>query len=397
MTAYSVVTDRAPPSRFLREDALVAWLQEFIRFPSEQTNLHEKDPQVLRFIRECAAPLAERLGATCRYDAMGNLIIELGPQSEKSLLFVGYAMTHPRAKMTDPFSGAIIETAKGLAVRGRGVAEQKTALAALFGAMAATLEGRPLKNRLSIVLLTAGETGRHDAISSVMPALECRPQFAIVCIGTSNRVAVGNKGRIDFDVIVRGKTAHSSTPWQGVNAIIGAQSVIALIAELKLGVKDHPQFGSATLTPTAIDSWPKATHTVPDTVRITYDRRLLPGEEPKAAYDAICREIVLSLPWSVECLLGPIMYPNEIAPESAIMRALRAAHAAAGQPQPETFYCNFALDTGYLAREGIEAVMFGPGDVDQFHSSEESVLISDLVATSYVYYRMIEQCLGPNA
>jgi acetylornithine deacetylase len=396
MTAYSVVKGAAPPSRFLSEDTLVAWLQEFVRFPSEQTNLHEKDPQVLRFIRECAAPLAEKLGATCRYDAMENLIIELGPRSEKSLLFVGYAMTHPRAKMTDPFSGTIIDTAKGVAVRGRGVAEQKTALAALFGAMAATLEGRPLKNRLSIVLLTAGETGRHDAIASAMPCLECRPDFAIICIGTSNRIAVGNKGRIDFDVIVRGKAAHSSTPWHGVNAIIGAQSIITLLADLKLDAKDHPQFGSATLTPTAIDSWPKATHTVPDMVRITYDRRLLPGEEPKAAYEAICRKIVLPMPWSVECLLGPIMYPNEIAPESAIMRALGAAHAAAGQPQPNNFYCNFALDAGYLARDGIEAVMYGPGDVDQFHSNEESVLISDLVATSHVYYRMIEQCLGPN-
>jgi acetylornithine deacetylase len=42
-------------------------------------------------------------------------------------------------------------------------------------------------------------------------------------------------------------------------------------------------------------------------------------------------------------------------------------------------------------------VMLGPGEVDQFHSNEEHVLVADLVAMANVYYRMIEQCLAPNA
>jgi acetylornithine deacetylase len=41
--------------------------------------------------------------------------------------------------------------------------------------------------------------------------------------------------------------------------------------------------------------------------------------------------------------------------------------------------------------------MLGPGEVDQFHSNEELVLVSDLVGMANVYYRMIEQCLAPNA
>jgi acetylornithine deacetylase len=41
--------------------------------------------------------------------------------------------------------------------------------------------------------------------------------------------------------------------------------------------------------------------------------------------------------------------------------------------------------------------MLGPGEVDQFHSSEEHVLIADLVGMAHVYDRMIEQCLAPNA
>jgi acetylornithine deacetylase len=87
------------------------------------------------------------------------------------------------------------------------------------------------------------------------------------------------------------------------------------------------------------------------------------------------------------------MYPNEIAIDSTLMQALRSAFAAAGAPDPEHFYCNFALDAGYFARAGIQAVMLGPGEVDQFHSSEESVLVTDLTRMANVYHRMIEQCL----
>jgi acetylornithine deacetylase len=180
-----------------------------------------------------------------------------------------------------------------------------------------------------------------------------------------------------------------------VNAIIGAQRVLQSMGQCKLDVPDHPQFGPATLTPTAIESAPKATHTVPDTVQITFDRRLLPGEDPQAAYDAIRKAVTLEAPWAVECRLGPVMYPNEVSNDGPLMTKLRAAFADAGQPPPELFYCNFALDAGYLARLGIEAVMLGPGEVDQFHSNEESVLISDLTKMGHVYYRMIERCLAP--
>src|SRR5262249_2858467 len=306
------------------------------------------------------------------------------------------AMTHPAASMADPFSATIVTTPRGAAVRGRGVAEQKTALAALFSAVAQAARDLRLDGRLTIALTTAGETGRHDAVDSVMREVECIPQFVVICIGTNNRVAVGNKGRIDFDVLVRGKASHSSAPWQGVNAISGAWRVLQALESLKLEAPDHPHFGPTTLTPTAIESEPHATHTVPDLVRMTFGRRLRPGENREQAYAAIRDVIKLEPPWEVECRLGPVMYPNEISVTGPLADALRAAFRRAEQPIPEWFYCNFALDAGDFARRGIEAVLLGPGEVDQLHSCEEHVLISDMIAMANVYFRMIEQCLAPS-
>lgn len=380
----------------LREETLLPLLQRFVQFPSQQTDLMEREPQVQSFIQECAAPILRDMGAQFRCDPMGNLIVDIGPRdSGRSLLFVGYAMTHPAASMDDPFSASVLDTTGGKAVRGRGVAEQKTALAALFGALGETLKRGSPAGRLLIALTAAGETGRHDAVESVMASIDGSPDFAVICIGTGKRVAVGNKGRVDLDVMIHGKASHSSAPWNGVNAIIGASRLLTRFERFDLNVPDHPVFGAATLTATAIDSSPKATHTVPDRVRITFDRRLLPGEEPQTAFEAISGAIAVDKPWSVECSRGPIMYPNEIALDGALYTKLRAAFARAGQGEPEPFHCNFALDAGYFGRRGIEAVMLGPGDVDQFHSSEESVLVSDLVAMANVYYGLIEECLSP--
>ncbi|HWM82064.1 MAG TPA: M20/M25/M40 family metallo-hydrolase [Pseudolabrys sp.] len=393
----SVASISADSGKHLSRDALVDNLKRFVAYPSEQSALHERDPAVLGFIKECAAPLLDQMQATYRYDDMGNLILEAGPKGTgRGILFVGYAMTHPGAAMTDPFSPTLIATPRGEALRGRGVAEQKTALAALFGAVGEALAGSELEGRLIVTLVTAGETGRHDAVDSVMKQLDETPNCTVVCIGTDNRVAVSNKGRIDFDIIVGGKAAHSSVPAQGINAIIGAQRILKTLDGIEIGVPEHPVFGQATLTPTAIDSSPKATHTVPDKVRITFDRRLLPGEDPETAFKAITAKFSLEKPWSLAFERGPVMYPNELALDGPFFAKLRAAFGAAGQGEPKTFACNFALDAGYFSRSGIEAVMLGPGEVDQFHSSEEQVLVSDLIAMANVYYQLIRRCVGPD-
>lgn len=378
----------------LGQETLVDWLQRFVRVPSEQSALHERDPRVLGFIRDCVAPLMSELGLEHRFDAMGNVLFDSGPgKSGRSLLFAAYAMTHPAASMTDPFSAGLIETPRGRAVRGRGVAEQKSALVAALGAVATAVRSGRLSGRLMFAVLTAGETGRHDAIACAMKEFAVMPDRAVVCIGTGNRIAVGNKGRVDFDITVRGKASHSSTPWDGINALNGAARVIRTIETYTVDTPPHPQLGPATLTATAIESGPKATHTIQDRCRITCDRRLLPGENPERVYEEISEAITLERPWTLDWERGPVMYPNEIPTDSPFFAELATAFKAAEGLRPEPLYCSFALDAGFFGRRGIPAVMLGPGDVEQFHSSEEYVPIADLAAMARVYHRLIETCL----
>src|SRR5262245_65515366 len=105
---------------------IVAWARTFVRHPSPQTERFEQEPQVQSFIGEQVVPLVQALGLPWRRDAMGNLLVELGPErTDRSLMLMAYAMTHPANRMPDPYAGELIEDAGGAYVRGRGVSEQK--------------------------------------------------------------------------------------------------------------------------------------------------------------------------------------------------------------------------------------------------------------------------------
>jgi acetylornithine deacetylase len=373
---------------------VVEWTRAFVRHPSPQTERFEREPQVQSFISETIIPLLQKLALPHRRDAMGNVLVELGPErADRSLMFMAYAMTHPAARMRNPFAGELIEDAGGADIRGRGVSEQKGSLAAALAAVKTAADRLALRGRLVFVVSTAGETGRHDAAQSICEALDFCPRLAVIVIGTGGRVALGNKGRIDVFVTVRGKAAHSSTPWMGVDAIAGARAVLDRVLAIDVGANKHPALGQATLTPTAVRSWPDATHTLQDEVQVTFDRRLLPGDDPQAAYAAIVTAANIGAPWSVECKLGPFMYPAEIAPDGSLVRVASSGCRRMGLDPPATFFSHGALDAGFFCNRGAEAAMWGPGAVEQWHSDDERIAVADLIAGALAYRGMIEEVL----
>ncbi|HEY7245337.1 MAG TPA: M20/M25/M40 family metallo-hydrolase [Xanthobacteraceae bacterium] len=373
---------------------IVQWARTFVRHPSPQTERFEHEPQVQGFVAETVVPLLDQIGLPWRRDGMGNLLVELGPERrDKSLMLMAYAMTHPANRMRNPFEGELIGETAEAHVRGRGISEQKGSLAAALAAVKTAADRLMLEGRLVFAVSTAGETGRHDAAASICAALGYCPRLAVIAIGTGGRVALANKGRIDVVVTVRGKSAHSSTPWMGVDAIEGARRVLERVLAIDVSARKHPLLGAATLTATAVRSWPEATHTVQDEVRITFDRRLLPGDDPQVAFDAVAAAADIGAPWTVVSARGPFMYPAEIAPDGAFMRAVAQGCRGVGMEAPATFASHGALDAGFFCHQGAQSAMWGPGAVEQWHSDDERIAVSDLVTGATQYRGMIEAAL----
>ena len=364
---------------------------KLVQRPSPQTDLLEEEPQVLAFIREVIKPDLEEAGIPTVIDEKGNLIASLKGKGEgKRLLLVSYAMNAVPSTMQNPYSGAIVDGTpyeiKGECVWGRGACEQKGSLAAMMLALKLIAKRKlELPGDLTFVTSTAGESGKHDSLNYVL--LDGKVQADWGIIDGPPQIQLGNKGRIDVLVVVRGRQAHSSRPWEGANAIEGAVKALERLRPLMPYPTDktHPQLGRASLTPTSIESLPKATHTIPSECRILLDRRLLPGDEADQAIKDLEQAIGNLDPFSVELQRKDFMYPCEVSKDADVVVSLSKAIRTMLGREAEYSYSTAANDTGLLNVKGIQAVNYGSRDIRFQHTDHDLVSINSVFEAARVF------------
>ncbi len=379
-------------------------LIELVRVPSPQTDLLEDEPLLKEFIKTAIEPRLRSMGfSDVRYDAMGNLIASYGAgTSGKSLMFIGNAMNQPASTMPNPYSGDVVDGAKydlpGECVMGKGASEQKANLAAYLHAMETVIASKvPIAGKLIFICCLSGETGKHDAIKSVVEGAGVRADMAVLG-GTGLKITLGNRGRIDVFVTVKGAPCHSARPWDGINAITGAvEAIQRLLAKTKLD-RSHPQLGKQTLTVNHIRSFPESTHTVQERCEFRLDRRLLPGEDPNMAFEELVRigkeieqvkDPVSGKNYGIDFRLGPFMYPSLVTTDSPIVRALlRASEIMLGKPA-ETYYSPSAFDQGYLNHVGIPTANFGAGEHQWAHTDYDMASVERTTDAARVFAFMV--------
>ncbi len=377
---------------------------ELVKVPSPQTALLEEEPLLKAFIRTAIEPRLRAMGfADVEYDAMGNLVASHGTgTSGRSLLFVGHAMNQPPATMKNPYGGEVVDGAPyglpGECVLGKGASEQKSNIAAMLHAMETVIaSGTPIAGKLIFACCLSGETGKHDAMRSVIETKGVKADMAVLS-GNSLKITLGNRGRIDVFVTVKGSPCHSSRPHDGANAITGAMEAIRLLtAGVKLD-RTHPQLGRQTLIVNHIRSFPDSTHTVQERCEFTVDRRLLPGDDPNAAFEEIQRiakqvesfkDPASGKAFTVDVKLGPFMYPSLVTPDSPVVEALqRANEVMLGRPA-ETYFAAAAFDQGYLNYIGIPTANFGAGEEKYAHTDNDMASVERTIDSARVYAFMI--------
>ena len=386
-----------------------ALMVEFVRVPSPLTALFEAEPQLRAFIDKAVEPRLREIGVTdIRRDAMGNLCATLGAStSGRSLMLVTNAMTQPPATMPNPYGGEVRDGAQyglpGEVVLGKGLSEQKAPLAAILLALQTIVTAKiPIAGQVVFLCCVSGETGRHDAIKSIIEATGVRAEMAILN-GTGNRISLGNRGRVDVTVTVHGSPGHSSRPQSACNAVTGALEVARRLTEsLNLGAP-HPALGKATLAINKIRSAPDSTHTIQDKCEIGIDRRLMPGEDPDRAVADIAaiasavngmNDPASGKPWRVEVTKGPFMYPALVTASSAVVTAVIQASQAVLGVTPETFHQTNAFDQGYLQHIGIEPCTYGPGEEKYAHTDLDMASVDCTRDAAKVYAAMILQRLA---
>lgn len=372
-------------------DYLIGFLRRAIAYPTPLTGDGESDDRVLGFLEELMATELEALGFDMvDFDEMGNVcaLLEGRQRGRPPLLLVGFCMTHPAASMPEAFTPRVIDGAaigeEGMVVVGRGAGEQKGPLASVLAAFEAMLRsGSRPSTDVNLICLASGETGRHDAIRSAMHHFRLEPAGAVVAVCTGNDVVIGHKGRVDVEVVVRGRSAHSSSPHLGVNALIGAGRVLQRIDGLDLGNPD-PDLGVRSVTPVSLETTPKAAHTIPSRARLLLDCRIFPGDTPEWVVSLLSEALTELGVFDIEIAAGDVMYPSDVPADSWLVTSLSDSIEKVTGSVPALLRISAATDSGYLNSHGVPSVLFGPGDITKAHTDADYVRIDQAVEAARV-------------
>ena len=297
-------------------------------------------------------------------------------------------MIHP------PFDGRIEDGH----VWGRGALDTKASLGVMLALLEAwQADGLRPEPSLLVVGSVAEEAGGLLGATRFRPWAEERGLVIdemIVAEPTELAPIHGHKGGAAIKVTVHGKAAHSSQPHLGQNAVEAIAPVIEAFRaenERLQAIAPTTELGTCTLSVTMIEGG-SGSNVIPPTCWVVAGQRIVPGFDAHDAYErmaAIAAE-ACPLPITVESLL-PAGSDGRFGAEAFYQPGdtpfvRRLAEWAGTEPAVAPFGTN-ALRYAGFARE---AVVFGPGAIDDAHGETECVAIDDLVRLADVYERWLD-------
>ena len=277
---------------------------------------------------------------------------------------------------------------------GRGACDTKGSMAAALIALERLAANPPADNYNVALLGTVDEEylkrGVDFAVDSGLTA-----DVAIVGEPTELQAVTAHKGVVRWEVVTHGRTAHTSRPDRGINAVYAMTHVIdALRQRFETGgmVDPHPLCGESTLTVATVHGGVQV-NIVPDECRIEIDRRTLPNEVGADFLEAVQLELDglrEREPWIDVESLEPFLMEDglDTDPNAALVRHLQAACEKHGLPSV-LGGVPYGTDGATLAPAGIQTVVLGPGSIEQAHSPDEWVELEQVEKCAMLYEEIV--------
>lgn len=342
-------------------DRLLTLLRTSTEVPAGSHEILPGDQRIASAVRQVVLPMIEELGPDdVVIHSDGDLLARFGPPGDDGLLIQTYIVSQHGNEMDDPLEGHLESGERfgvpGQVAVGQGANQNKGPMAAALSA----LEMRPAQLTRPVLLAVNTEgMSSHGGSRRIIDDLGAAAARAILAFGTDLNVSVGNRGRVDIHIEIPGVSSHSSQPSLGVNPLPRAAAAIGAISQVLLP-DAHPVLGPATATPYQLRFEPVAPHTIPERGRMLVDRRLLPGERPEDAVNALRNHLSSVLDFEVIVTQGAVMLPAEVPSDDPLVRGIIADLVSEGRAS-EAIYSKNTFDAGYGCSRGIPTVMFGPG------------------------------------
>jgi putative selenium metabolism hydrolase len=375
------------------EKKLVAFARRLLQIPSPSG--HE---------REIAGVAAAEMKAAgfrrVRVDRLHNVVGIIKGQNPHFRLLLNGHLDHAEAgSMKDPHSGKILERDGRKVIWGRGACDMKGAVAAMvFAGKAVIASGVKLRNSALLTAVSLEEPGKGEGIKRLLEEEKIRADMAVSGEATNLQINLGHRGKLEFDVLAKGKTTHGSTPALGINAIFQMKKFLEKL-ETDYPLPVDPFFGPCTVTVIDISASPgRLTPIVPDRCNLVVDRRYLPSESAesvKKELQGLIAKVKAEDPrFEAEVSLAKNFPPYYCNPAEEVVGILQEARRRVLGKDAGFRAWRFGVDGTFIHRAGIPCAGFGPGNEDLAHTPEDYIPVDDLILAAKVYAQTILDACG---
>lgn len=320
-------------------------------------------------------------------DGRDNIIAELRVgKPESALLFEAHMDTVSIGSMEN----ALVPTYREGRLYGRGACDTKGALAGMIHMMEQCAQHPERLNADLVFCASVDEEYAFQGLTKFM-SLNFPLSGAVVGEPTELGIVVEHKGCARFTVQTHGKSAHSSVPHKGENAIYAMMDVVRYMRERvepELATIRSALCGKPTIVVSTISGGSQI-NIVPEACEISVDRRIVPGESPEQVLSEFERDIraeLSEMSLTIEpLLLDPALNtPHDV----AVVRSAQQAADTLGMNSSLRGVTYGSNASKLQAWKGIPSIVYGPGSIEQAHSAEEWVTVNEVVQAAEFYYQL---------
>lgn len=384
-----------------------------------QQQVGEQSETIVRFLRELCAipsmdskigPVGERAQEEMRklgfdevwFDSMGNTVGRIG-NGPRILLYDSHIDTvgigNPEEWDWDPFIGKV-EKGRFYA---RGACDEKGSTPPMIYGLAIAKQLGLLDGWTAYYFGNMEEWCDGIAPHALVEHEGIRPDFVVIGEPTKMQVYRGHKGRVEIEVISRGRSAHAASNHLGDNAIYKVLPLIEGVSKLEPELGDDPFLGHGKITVSDMTVSTPSINAVPDMAKVYIDRRVTFGETAEGAVAQVralaSQELLDKGDITVEMMkyadpsytgfVFPVdkYFPAWAMDEShPLVQAGLEATQIIGLPQHPAGKWNFSTNGIYwMGKAGIPSIGFGPGEEETAHTTQDSVLLADVVKATEFY------------
>jgi len=375
--------------QFIKKKELVDLTIQLVQTSTENPPGNEK--VAAQFLKSILPKMGFKIKTVHSPKGRWNLIAEKRwGRGGRTLIFNGHLDVVPAGDPSQwkypPFQGKLY---KGR-IYGRGASDMKSGIASFIHALSMIDRSEISLHQGAVILhlVSDEESHGHQGMGFLTQRGGIQGDAALVGEPTDLHPVIAHKGALWLRISTFGKSAHSAKPHLGVNAIEKMIKLMDRLNSLPLE-KEHPLLGKPTLSIGTIQGGTKI-NVVPDRCEIEVDRRMLPGEKKEEVL-GVMKEILDSLQ-SQDSLfqyrMEEIDYaePSEVDPEEEIVRVgVEAIQEVLGKKPPLRAFSGFTDSRFYINQCHIPTLVFGPGDTNQIHTTDESVEVEALVHAAHIY------------